>query len=83
MPFRAAAALRRGSRAFMRLFRQHVAALEATAELLAPDARAELAAIQRALSGGFLARAALLNMPGLRRQTWYETLLFRCWFLLG
>lgn len=83
MPLRAAAALRRGSRAFMRLFRQHVAALEAKAEVLAPDARAELKAIERALSGGFFARAAVLNMPGLRRQTWYETLLFRCWFLLG
>lgn len=82
-PLRAMAALRRGSRAFMRLFRQHVAALSAKADLLAPEARAELQAIQRALRGGFLSRAAVLNMPGLRRQTWYETLLFRCWFLLG
>ncbi len=80
---RALAALRRGSGAFMDLFRGHVAALEAHAGLLTPQARAELAAIRRALAGGSLGRARALAMPGLRRQTWYETVLFRCWFLLG
>jgi glycosyltransferase involved in cell wall biosynthesis len=83
VPLRALAALKRGSRAFMRLFRQHVDALAARADILAPQPRAALDSIERALRGGILARAGVLRMPGLRRQTWYETLLFRCWFLLG
>ncbi len=83
LPRRVGAALRRGSRAFMRLFREHVAALAAHADRLTPQARAELATIERALRGGMLDRAAVLRMPGLRRQTWYETFLFRLWFVLG
>lgn len=80
---RALAALRRGPAAFMRVFRQHVAALDAQSHLLSPQARRDLAAIQLALRGGLLDRAAVLRIPGLRRQTWHETLLFRCWFILG
>jgi glycosyltransferase involved in cell wall biosynthesis len=76
-------ALQRGPGAFMRGLREHVTALDAHAHLLAPAARRDLAAIQRALRGGRLARAGALCIPGLRRRTWYETLLFRCWFLLG
>lgn len=83
VPRRALAALRRGPAMFMRGFRQHVAALDAQSQLLSPNARRELAAIRRALRGGVFDRAAVLRMPGLRRQTWHETLLFRCWFLLG
>ena len=82
-PRRAVAALRRGPGAFMGVFRRNVAALEAHAHLLSPEARADLHAIQRALSGGRLSRAAILGMPGLRRQTWHETMLFRWWFLIG
>lgn len=82
-PRRALAALRRGPGAFMRGFRDHVAALEAEADRLTPQARGELAVIRRALGGGRLRRAAALRVHGLRRRTWYETLLFRCWFLLG
>ena len=82
-PRRALAALRRGPGSFMRIFRQHVAALDAQSHLLSPRARCDLAAIRDALRGGMFDRAALLGMPGLRRQTWHETLLFRCWFVLG
>lgn len=83
LPRRMAGALRRGPRGFMDLFRDHVAALEAQADLLAPQARRDVAAIQQALRGGRGRRIAALNIPGLTRRTWYETLLFRCWFLLG
>jgi len=80
---RAATALRRGPGAFMALFREHVAALDAHVHLLSPQARADLQAIERGLRGGPFARWAVLRTRGLRRQTWHETLLFRCWFLLG
>ena len=83
LPRRALAALRRGPAVFMRAFRQHVAALDAQSHLLSPKARRDLAAIHFALRGGLFDRAAVLRMPGLRRQTWHETLLFRCWFMLG
>ncbi|MBV9758030.1 MAG: glycosyltransferase family 2 protein [Alphaproteobacteria bacterium] len=76
-------ALQRGPGAFMRGFRDHVNALAAHAELLTPQARRDLAAIQQALHGGRWRRIAALRIPGLTRRTWYETLLFRCWFLLG
>lgn len=80
---RALAALRRGPAVFMRLFREHIAALHAHSHLLSPQARRDLAAIQLALRGGLFDRAAALRMSGLRRQTWHETLLFRCWFMFG
>lgn len=80
---RIAGALRRGPGAFMALFREHVAALDSCAHLLSPAARRDLAAIQRALRGGLLDRLSMVRMPGLRRQSWQETLLLRCWFLLG
>jgi len=80
---RALRALRRGPGAFMRIFRQHVAALRDQADLLAPVAGAQVAALDRALDGGLLGRLAALRMPGLIRQSWPETMLFRLWFLLG
>lgn len=83
LPGRAMGALRRGPGAFMRGFRDHVSALQAHADLLMPPARRDLAAIQRALRGGRWRRIGALRIAGLRRRTWYETLLFRCWFLLG
>jgi len=33
--------------------------------------------------GGLIARAKALLIPGLVRQTWLETMVFRLWFLLG
>jgi glycosyltransferase involved in cell wall biosynthesis len=80
---RAAGALRRGPAAFMALFRQHVAALDADADLLSPQARAELQMIRRAMGGSLLDRGAELTKHRLRRQTWQETAVFACWFMLG
>jgi hypothetical protein len=42
-----------------------------------------LRTIAMASQGGLLARAKALFIPGLVRQTWWETLLFRVWFLMG
>jgi glycosyltransferase involved in cell wall biosynthesis len=82
-PARALAALRRGSGLFMSGLRQNVAALAAQPHLLTAQSRAEIAAVQRALDGPWWRRAAVLRMKGLARQTWLETMLFRCWFLFG
>lgn len=80
---RAMGALRRGPGVFMTVMRHHVAALRAHPHLLSPQAARDLAQIEAALNQGALHRAACLAMPGLRRQTWQETLLFRIWFLTG
>jgi len=80
---RAVAALRRGPALFMTVLREHVAALLAQPELISERARADLAKLDRALCGRPWHRLAALRMPGLYRQTWPETLLFRCWFLIG
>ncbi len=80
---RAVAALRRGPRPFMRVFRQHIAALAAQPHLLTGQCGAQVAALDRALHGGVLPRLMALRMPGLIRQTWPETALFRLWFLIG
>ncbi len=76
-------AVRRGSGPFMALLRQHVAALRAQEELLSLSSREQLAALAAGLGGGLAARLAVLRMPGLRRQTALETLMFRLWFLAG
>jgi glycosyltransferase involved in cell wall biosynthesis len=83
MSRRATAAIRRGPGVFMSVLRQHVAALLAQPHLMSDQARAEVAQIDRALRGGPARRLAVLRMPGLIRQTWPETLLFRWWFLIG
>ena len=83
MARRAVAAMQRGSSVFMNVLRQHVAALVAQPELMSPTTRAQVMAIHQALNGNKLRRLAVLRMPGLRRQTWPETMLFRLWFLLG
>jgi glycosyltransferase involved in cell wall biosynthesis len=83
MASRAVAALRRGPALFMTVLREHIAALLAQPELISERARAELATLDRALRSGFWHRLAALRTPGLHRQTWPETLLFRCWFLIG
>jgi len=80
---RALAALWRGPSCFMEIMRANVAALLAHPELLTEKARADAAAIERALQGGLRRRWSVLRMPGLVRQTWAETFLFRCWFLIG
>ena len=80
---RGLAALRRGPDGFMNILRQNVFALADQPHLLAPAAAAQAMAIARALRGGPLDRWRALRLPGLRRQTWQETLVFRLWFLLG
>jgi len=80
---RAMQALRRGPNVFMRTFRQHTAALTSQPELLTSDARAALAQIDCGLRDGPLRRLRALGLPGLRRQSFAETQLFRLWFLLG
>ncbi|MGA3402367.1 MAG: glycosyltransferase [Acetobacteraceae bacterium] len=80
---RGMAALRRGPGPFMAMFRGHVAALQAHSDLLSDRARADLVVIASALSGGLLAKLRALSLPGFRRQTWLEDLVFRIWFLLG
>jgi glycosyltransferase involved in cell wall biosynthesis len=83
MVSRAIAALKRGPALFMTVLREHIAALLAQPELISERARAELATLDRALHSNFWHRLAALRTPGLYRQTWPETLLFRCWFLMG
>ncbi len=81
---RGVAALRRGPGVFMAVLRQHVAALLEQPELLSEQAMREVAAMHDALQRrSLLCRIAALRMPGLVRQTWAETLVFRCWFLIG
>ena len=80
---RGIAALRRGPGAFMRLLRQHVATREARPHLISSDARRQLEIIARGLRGGPTDRVRALRLPGFRRQTWLETLVFWVWFMIG
>jgi Glycosyl transferase family 2 len=80
---RAVAALRRGPGVFMHVLRENVAALQAQPRLVAAPNRPVLERIHRGLAGGPGARLAALGTPGLRRQTWPETALFRVWFVVG
>ena len=80
---RAWAALRRGPSAFMGNFRAHMAALEAQPGLLTPEAHRALGLISAGLHDGWPRRLRALAQPGLQRQNWAETQLFRLWFLLG
>ena len=79
---RAMAALRRGPAAFMKVFRAHVAALQAQPNLLSPSASQTLNTVATALAGGPAAKITALRL-NLRRQTWSETWLFRIWFMVG
>ncbi len=76
-------AIKRGPQVFMAVLRQHVAALREQPELLSGAAHAELSAIARALEGHWWQRLAVLRIPGLSRENWAETLVFRAWFMLG
>lgn len=80
---RAAAALRRGPRAYLTMLRANVAALQAASEILTPEACRTVLLVGRALDGGLAARLRALLLPGLYRQTSLETALFRLWFLRG
>lgn len=80
---RAWAAVRRGPHVFMRTFRAHMDALASQPELLSPAAREALALISEGLHDGWNLRLRALRHPGLKRQSWAETQLFRLWFMLG
>lgn len=80
---RALAALRRGPGVFMHMFRQHAMALRRQQRILTPEARATLEQIMSGLEDGWTPRLRVLRHPGLRRQGFAETQLFRLWFLLG
>jgi hypothetical protein len=67
----------------MRTFRQHAEALRAQPHLLSPAAADALELISAGLSDGIVPRLRALRHPGLRRQSFAETQLFRLWFLLG
>jgi len=83
-PRRGIAALRRGPGVFMNVLRQHVAALHRQPGLLTECAARDVAALHHALQRRSIpARLHALRLPGLVRQTWPETLVFRCWFLVG
>ncbi|MGI4955663.1 MAG: glycosyltransferase [Janthinobacterium lividum] len=80
---RAMAALRRGPGAFMKVLRAHVAALQQQPHLLSPAGSVMIGEVSAALAAGPLARLRVIRRFPLLRQTRAETLLFRCWFLLG
>ncbi len=80
---RGLAALHRGPSAFMNVMRQNVFALADQGHLLTPDARRQVDTLARALRSNAFTRMKVLAMPGLVRQTWLETLIFRLWFVLG
>jgi hypothetical protein len=80
---RAVAAIQRGPQVFMRTFRQHTESLIEQSAILAPASREALALISAGLHDGLRPRLRALRLPGLRRQSFAETQLFRLWFLLG
>jgi hypothetical protein len=80
---RAVAATRRGRTPFMTLFWSHVSALLSLSKPLPNKTHALLETLDVARQDGLLARVKALSTPGLVRQTWAETLLFRVWFILG
>ena len=67
----------------MTVMRAHVEGLQAHRNLLSPRSRTTIDTVATALAGSLPARIAALRHTGLHRQTWSETLLFRCWFLIG
>ena len=80
---RGVAALRRGPGIFMGVLRGHVSALRAQPHLLSEEAAGALEVLDIALQSRFRQRMRALWLGGLTRQTWPETLVFRCWFLIG
>lgn len=80
---RGAGALRRGPGGFMSLLRSHVGALKEASPLLSAPARAVLCELESALAGSAARRLRTLRRLDLGRQTFGETVLFDCWFLLG
>ncbi len=80
---RAATVARRGPKPFVSVLRQHLATLQEGSRPLPADVANTVDRLQRAGREGVLARARALRIPGLVRQTWAETTVFRLWFLIG
>jgi glycosyltransferase involved in cell wall biosynthesis len=80
---RALAALDRGPDIFMTMMRRHADALRRHDAKLTPAARADLALVNAALSGGWRQRLAALRCQNFRRRTKLENLLFGYWFMTG
>ncbi len=76
-------AARRGRGPFMTLFWRQIAALRSAPVPLPEATQAVLTHLESANRGNLLTRLRALRIPGLIRQTWAETVLFRLWFLLG
>jgi glycosyltransferase involved in cell wall biosynthesis len=75
-------AARRGRTPFMTQFWCQITALLSAPLPLSETTRETLKIIGRARHGPLRTRLRSLRLPGLVRQTWAETLLFRLWFLL-
>ena len=67
----------------MNVLRQHLAALIAQPHLLRESTRPTVLRLHHALQGSIPEKLGVLRLPGLRRQTRLETLLFWLWFLIG
>lgn len=80
---RAVAALRRGPKEFMSIFRKNVAALAESGAAFPPEHRRVLLSIQQALSKPWFLRFSALRIPGFVRNSTLQTALFRLWFLIG
>jgi hypothetical protein len=65
------------------LWSRAVGALRAWDGPMSEQTRTHLAIIEGARHGGLHARIRALLVPGLVRQTWLETQVFRLWFLWG
>ncbi len=74
-------AARNGPGPAVTLLFRHIAVLQARRDRLPPLTRSTLDRLQRALLGGPIARLNALSIPGLVRQKWMETQLFRLWIL--
>ncbi|MDE8347873.1 MAG: glycosyltransferase [Acidocella sp.] len=83
LPKRAMAALQRGPYVFMTTMRRHARALAGAELSLSLAARSDLAMIATALSGSVSSRVRALRCPRLRRESWYENILFGYWFIKG
>jgi hypothetical protein len=67
----------------MTMMRRHADALRRHDAKLTPAARADLALVNAALSGGWRQRLAALRCQNFRRRTKLENLLFGYWFMTG
>lgn len=80
---RAWGAFWRGPKLFMDIFREHVTILQSHRNLLPFWVQDVLSSIATAMYRGPAAKWRALRLPGFRRQTRLEQIVFRLWFLIG